>query len=154
MNPLNKLISPFHRSTNDTNGFTLIEIVVTLAILSLALPTLLRSFTEAAKGQALAENRTTALYLLKFRMAEIEAEGYPDIGEEEGEFGEDSRFRWHSDVQDVDSEEIEGLRLVAVTVTWQERGRERLISMSTYLADRQIPQDQTQGGQQGQGGGG
>lgn len=154
MNPLNKLISLFHRSADDTNGFTLIEIVVTLAILSLALPTLLRSFTEAAKGQALAENRTTALYLLKFRMAEIEAEGYPDIGEEEGEFGEDSRFRWRSDVQDVDSEEIEGLRLVTVTVTWQERGRERLISTSTYLADRQIPQNQTQGGQQGQGGGG
>ncbi len=154
MNPLNNLISLFRRSADDKNGFTLIEIVVTLAILSLALPTLLRTFTEAAKGQALAENRTTALYLLKFRMAAIEAEGYPDIGEEDGEFGEDSRFRWHSEVQDVESDEIEGLRLVAVTVTWQERGRERIVSTSTYLADRQIPQQQTQGGQQGQGGGG
>ena len=153
MNPLNNLISLLHRSADDESGFTLIEIVVTLAILSLALPTLLRSFTEAAKGQALAENRTTALYLLKFRMAEIEAEGYPDIGEESGEFGEDSRFRWQSDVQDVESEEIEGLRLVTVTVTWQERGQERLLSMGTYLADRQMPQQQTQGGQQGQGGG-
>ena len=154
MNPLNNLISFFHRSANDKEGFTLIEIVVTLAILSLALPALLRSFSEAAKGQALAENRTTALYLLKFQMATIEAEGYPDIGEENGEFGEDSRFRWHSEVQDVESEEIEGLRLVTVTVTWQERGKERTISTSTYLADRQIPQDQTQSGQQGQGGGG
>ena len=154
MNPLNNLISLFRRSGDDKNGFTLIEIVVTLAILSLALPTLLRSFTEAAKGQALAENRTTALYLLKFRLAAVEAEGYPDIGEENGEFGEDSRFRWHSDVQDVELDEIEGLRSVTVTVTWQERGRERLVSASTYLADRQIPQDQAQGGQQGQGGGG
>ena len=152
MNPLNNLISLFDRTGDDKNGFTLIEIVVALAILSLALPALLRSFTEAAKGQALAENRTTALYLLKFRMAAIEAEGYPDIGEEDGEFGEDSRFRWHSDVQDVESEEIEGLRLVTVTVTWQERGAERFISTSTYLADRQIPQEQTQEGQQGQGG--
>ena len=154
MNPPNNLLSLFRRSSDDKHGFTLIEIVVALAILSLALPTLLRSFTEAAKGQALAENRTTALYLLKFQMAAIEAEGYPDIGEEDGEFGEEARFRWHSDVQDVESEEIEGLRLVTVTITWQERGEERLISASTYLADRQIPQDQTQGGQQGQGGGG
>ena len=154
MNPLNNLISIFRRSADDKKGFTLIEIVVTLAILSLALPTLLRSFAEAAKGQALAENRTTALYLLKFRMAAVEAEGYPDIGEENGEFGENSRFRWHSDVQDVELDEIEGLRLVTVTVTWQERGKERLISTSTYLADRQIPQEQTQGDQQGQGGGG
>ena len=154
MNPLNNLISLFYRSADDRSGFTLIEIVVTLAILSLALPTLLRSFTEAAKGQAVAENRTTALYLLKFRLAAIEAEGYPDIGEEQGEFGEDSRFRWHSEVQDVESDEIEGLRLITVTVTWQERGKERLISASTYLADRQIPQDQGQDGQQGQGSGG
>ncbi len=140
MNLLNNLISPFHRSAADNNGFTLVEIVVALAILSLALPTLLRSFTEGAKGQALAENRTTALYLLKFRMAAIELEGYPDIGEEDGEFGENSRFRWHSEVQDVESEEIEGMRLVTVTVTWQDGGKERLISASTYLADRQIPQ--------------
>ena len=153
MNPLNNRISLFHQSSDEENGFTLIEIVVALAILSLALPALLRSFTEAAKGQALAENRTTALYLLKFRMAAIEADGYPDIGEENGEFGEDSRFRWQSDVQDVELEEIEGLRLVTVTVTWQERGQERFISTSTYFADRQMPQQQTQGAQQGQGGG-
>ena len=146
MNPLNDFISLLHRSADDKHGFTLIEIVVALAILSLALPTLLRSFTEAAKGQALAENRTTALYLLKFRMAEIELEGYPDIGEEDGEFGDNSRFRWHSDVQDVESEEIEGMRRVTVTVTWQERGKERSISMNTYLADRQMPQQQSQGG--------
>lgn len=163
MKPLNNLISLFRRlvalirdhsaKADDQNGFTLIEIVVALAILSLALPALLHSFTEAAKGQALAENRTTALYLLKFRLAAIEAEGYPDIGEEDGEFGEDSRFRWQSDVQEVESEEIEGLRLVTVTVTWQERGEERVISTSTYLADRQMPQQQTQENQQGQGGG-
>ena len=162
MNPLNNLISRFRRlialnpdhstGEDEENGFTLIEIVVALAILSLALPALLRSFTEAAKGQALAENRTTALYLLKFRLAAIEAEGYPDIGEEDGEFGEDSRFRWQSDVQDVESEEIEGLRLVTVTVTWQERGEERLISTSTYFADRQMPQQEAQENQQGQGG--
>ena len=151
MKHLNSLVSFFCRSSDDKDGFTLLEIIITLAILSLALPTLLRSFTEAAKGQALAENRTTALYLLKFRMAAIEAEGYPDIGEEEGEFGEDSRFRWHSEVQDVESDEIEGLRLVTVSVTWQERGKERLISTSTYLAERQMPQQDTQGGQQGGG---
>ncbi len=151
MKYLNSLVSFFCRSSDDKDGFTLLEIVIALAILSLALPTLLRSFTEAAKGQALAENRTTALYLLKFRMAAIEAEGYPDIGEEEGEFGEDSRFRWHSEVQDVESDEIEGLRLVTVSVTWQERGKERLISTSTYLAERQMPQQETQGGQQGGG---
>ncbi len=145
MNPLNDFISLIRRSVDNKRGFTLIEIVVALAILSLALPALLRAFTEAAKGQAISENRTTALYLLKFRMAEIGLEGYPDIGEENGEFGDNSRFRWHSEIQDIESEEIERLRLVTVTVTWQETGKERSISMNTYIADRQ---KQTQDGQQ------
>ena len=55
MKYLNSLVSFFCRSLDDKDGFTLLEIVIALAILSLALPTLLRSFTEAAKGQALAE---------------------------------------------------------------------------------------------------
>jgi hypothetical protein len=113
------------------------------------------------------EFKSTALYFLKFRMAEIELLGYPELGEEEGEFGENSRYRWFSEVRDVESEEIEGLRHVTVTITWQERGQEKSIAMNTYIADRQIPEQQTQGeneqnqnqgqqggGQQTQGGGG
>ena len=82
-----------HQSTADDDGFTLVEILVTLPVLSIALPVLMYSFRNAAHGQAQSENRTTAVYLLKFRMAEIELIGYPDIGEEDGEFGENSRFR-------------------------------------------------------------
>ena len=142
----------------EQHGFTLLEILVTLVILSITLPALLYSFREASHGQAVSEFKTTALYLLKYRMAEIELLGYPDIGEEDGEFGENSRYRWHSDVQDVESEEIEGLRHVTVTVTWQQQGQEKWMAMNTYIADRQIPeqqlQQQNQDGQEGQGQGG
>jgi prepilin-type N-terminal cleavage/methylation domain-containing protein len=141
----------------NNRGFTLTEILVTLFILSVALPVLLKSFTNAQKQQAVTEFKSTALYFLKFRMAEIELFGYPEVGEEEGEFGENSRYRWFSEVRDVESEEIEGLRHVTVTITWQEQGQEKSIAMNTYIADRQIPQ-QTQGGgqnqEQNQGGGG
>ena len=138
---------PRQFATGD-NGFTLVEILVTLTVLSVALPVLMYSFRNAANGQALSENRTTALYLLKFRMAEIALGGYPDIGEEEGEFGENSRFRWHSKIEDVVSDEIEGLRLISVTLTWQEQGREESISMSTYMADREKQPQGQAGGQQ------
>ena len=135
-----------HSVSAEKNGFTLVEILVTLAILAAVLPALLHAFASAARNQGLSDNTTTALYLLKFRMAEIEMAGYPDVGDESGEFGNSTRYRWSSVVQDIESDEIENIRQVQVTVTWQHRNRERSMSMNTYIADRQ--QAQAQQGQQ------
>jgi len=137
--------SAVYHTTPNARGFTLVEILVTLTVLSLALPALMFSFRDAARGQSVCENQTTALHLLKFRLAEIELGGYPDIGDEEGEFGENSRYSWRSEVQDAESDEIVGLRRVVVTVTWQEQGKEKSISINTYMANRQM-QQQGQGG--------
>ena len=134
---------PIKRSVPaEKNGFTLVEILVTLAILAAVLPALLNVFTSAARNQALSDNSTTALYLLKFRMAEIEMSGYPEVGEQSGEFGENSRYSWSSVVADIDSEDVENVRRVQVTVAWQHRSRERSMSMTTFVADRQKSETQ------------
>lgn len=130
---------PMH---TEKDGFTLIEILVTLTILAAALPALLQAFTSATRNQGLSDNTTTALYLLKFRMAEIEMSGYPDVGQETGEFGENTRYQWRSVVEDIESEEVENIRRVMVTVTWQHKSRERSMSMRTFIADRQMQQGQ------------
>ena len=134
------------------SGFTLIEILVTLAILTLTMPALVRSFGQAQREQALAENKTTALYLLKYQMALIESEGFPEIGSDSGEFGEGSRYTWASETADVESEEVEGLRSISLTVIWQEQGKEKSISVATLVSDRQLPQQNQDGQQQNQGG--
>lgn len=126
----------------EEKGFTLVEILVTLALLGAVLPALLHAFASAARTQGLSDNRTTVLYLLKYRMAEIEMSGYPDIGEETGEFGDNTRYSWSSIVEDIESEEVENVRQVQVTVTWQHRNQERSMSMNTYIADRQKSQTQ------------
>ena len=125
-------------------GFTLVEILVTLAIMAAILPALLMVFRNATRSQALSDNQMTALYLLKFRMAEIEREGYPEPGQASGEFGEGSNYQWESVIEDVESEELAGLRRIRVTVTWQHLGRPKAISMYAYIADRQIQQAQQQ----------
>ena len=143
MTPRKDSVSFLNKSARGNGGFTLIEIIVTLAILSLGLPVLLQSFSNAANTQKNAEDKTTSLYLLKTRMAEIDIQGYPDIGQEEGDFGENSPYRWRTEVHDVVSDEFQdGLRAVTVTVTWQGRGKEESISMNTYIANRQMPQPQ------------
>ena len=127
------------KNRRDQRGFTLLEVVVALTIAAVALPVLLKTFSEGTKKQSLIENRTTAFYLLRLKMSEIEMLGTPEAGSEEGEFGTDSRFGWISEIAETDTER---LYEVIVTVHWQERGRERSIELTTYMADRTIEQEE------------
>ncbi len=113
-----------------------------MAIAAIALPMLLKAFSDGTKRYSLIENRTTALYLLRLKMAEIEMNGYSALASEEGDFGADSRFKWASEVADT---EIDGLKEVTVIVTWQERGQEKSIQLSTYMSDRSMPETQEEG---------
>lgn len=122
-------------------GFTLLEIVVALAIAAIALPVLLRAFSEGTKKHSLIENKTTALYLLKLKMSEIEMLGELEAGSEDGEFGSGSRFEWTSDIADTDTE---GLYEVTVAVIWQERGQEQTVELTTYIADKYIEREEQQ----------
>lgn len=134
-----------------TDGFTLIEILVSLTILAIALPPLLRVFSESGTRSASSENETTAVNLLKYKMAEIEMMGYPEgTGEDEGEFGEGSRFRWTSRIEETDTE---GLLLISVTINWLGMGKDKSMTMNTYMADRTFPEEETTQ-EQPQGGGG
>ena len=120
-------------------GFSILEVVVALSIAAIVLPILIRSFSQGTRNQALIENRTTALYLLKLRMSEIEMLGELEAGTEEGEFGSNSRFSWSSDIAESN---VEGLYQVTVTVFWQERGQEKSVELSTYIADKNIEQEE------------
>ena len=93
-----------------------------LTIAAIALPPLPQAFSEGTKNQSLIENKTTALYLLKLKIAEIEMMGEIEAGSDDGEFGSDSRFQWTSDIAESDTE---GLYEVTVTVNWQERSRRK-----------------------------
>lgn len=129
------------RTSTNQRGFTLIETVVALAIAAMALPVLLRAFSEGTKRHSMIENKTTALYLLRLKAAEIEMEGYPEVGSAEGEFGTDSRFTWAYEVMET---ETEGLRAVTITIYWQERGQEKSVQLDTYMSDRTIEQQANQ----------
>lgn len=140
---------------HNEKGFTLIEILVSLAIIAVALPPLLRAFTHASRSQQLSANETTALYLLKFQMAQLEVEGFPEVGEEEGEFGEGSRYTWAYSVEEVTDLEVEDLRRVTMSVNWQGEGKEKSLSMATYITKREMPQvEGTQAQEQEQSSGG
>lgn len=123
---------------NRKDGFTFAEILVTITIMAAVLPALLKVFNDVSRNQGLTDNRMTALYLLKFKMAEIEMNGFPETGQSSGEFGENSIFQWQSSIQDVESEEFDGLRRIELSIAWEHLGKPQSISMYTFIADRAI----------------
>ena len=130
------------RISPSESGFTFAEILVTITIMAAVLPALLKVFNDVSRNQSLTDNKMTALYLMKFKMAEIEMNGFPETGESGGEFGEGSIFQWQSDVQDVESEEFDGLRRIELTIAWEHFGKPRSISTYSFIADRSLQQTQ------------
>lgn len=121
-------------------GYSLAEILVTIAIMAAVLPALLKVFSDTSSNIGETDHRITALYLLKSKMAEIQTNGYPEVGQENDVFGGNSIFEWQSVVTDIETEEMLQLRKVELIVSWEHLNEVHSISMFTYMADRAIQQ--------------
>jgi type II secretion system protein I len=116
-------------------GFTLLEVMVALAILSAVLVAL---FSQQARGIAQGNEAriiTKATLLAQERMAGLLAEGRLRWGNEEGEVKDSiPPFTWR---QQVEESTIEGMQKVTVIVLWKEGERERDVRFVTYVASQE-----------------
>jgi len=81
-------------------GFTLIEVLVALAIIAVALAAGLRAVAQSTDSATLLKQRTLALWVAQNRLAEAQlTPGGPAEGAREGEAAQaGSRFRWRETV--------------------------------------------------------
>jgi len=128
-----------------SKGFSLIEVVAALAIVSIALLGLLRlhliSMSTADKAQAVAQ----AALVAQERVAEVLCAGYPQVGVKSGVVETDgSEFTWRTEVAEAHSQpghsglNLSGLRKLSVDVAWQKGAGEKHIRMITYVAESGI----------------
>jgi len=136
-------------------GFSLLELMVALAIFVTSIGVLLAAQTAAARHQERARNLYTATALLRELLTTAETVGLPDSGDEktEGDFGEEQpKFKWKRTVTDAYADAgllaqaaqfgvnvatvkaaLPGVRLVTLTVLWGE-GDKQESSEITYYA--------------------
>jgi general secretion pathway protein I len=109
-------------------GFTLLEVLIALVIISTAFLALLRTSAVNLRSQREADNLAIAVSAAESIMKEIIASGYPESVIEEGDFEEGyfSGFRWKKKVEVVEFPYIEELKLVTVEVLWGDRGHYEL----------------------------
>ena len=87
----------------EKKGFTFLEIMVALAILSIALIASLRAQSQSIRMAAEMAEKVKVVNMARMKMAETEMYGFPDTGEQEGEFDDYPGFRWKVEVKPVSS---------------------------------------------------
>lgn len=108
-------------------GFTLLEVLIAIAILAVTLTVIFGSQSQSLSLATEAKFKTRAAFLLESKIAEIEA-GMVDLYSSEGEFGDDfPGFQWEIEVEDValaesflSADPMAALRRIKVTIIWKD----------------------------------
>lgn len=125
-------------------GFTLMEVLIALAILALALPILLGLRNFDLDLHARAKELTTATLLAQEKLAETELGTALSIGETGGEFlptplgsqataaitNRPANYRWKRIVSPTP---LQIVREVKIQVLWPRGATEEMVEVSTYV---------------------
>lgn len=113
-----------------TRAFTLVEVLAAMVLLGIVLPIAMRGVSVALSAAQTARHTSLAASLAESKLNELVALG--EITNGTGDFGTDwPGYSWKTvaTARDFNTTEF------AITVTWQQRGRERSLVVSTLVAD-------------------
>jgi general secretion pathway protein I len=130
-------------------GFTLIEILVAISILSISLVVIFQLFSGGLKSSRLSDQYTRGIFHAKEKMEELLLSTDFEEEESEGEFGDS--FRWKSAITRVEQAEDEEAKLpfntfnIEVDVMWYEGDdKEKHFAISTMKVVEKKNDDEPQ----------
>jgi len=111
----------------DDRGFTLLEVLVSLAILATTLLLAYQVVSGAIAAEDRSEKWTAASYLAEALVLDAVAE-FPEVAETEGTFPPPQEaYSWKRSVRPAAHQDA---REVQVVVTWSSEGREEQVSLT------------------------
>lgn len=122
-------------------GFTLVEVVVAMAILGISLVLVIELFSGGLRLGRASEEYTVAAQLARQKIEEIALYKQVEEGIEEGEF--DSTYRWQVKVKKIDllllANETDykppaDLYQIQVRIIWKSGSKERTTRIETFRA--------------------
>jgi general secretion pathway protein I len=122
------------RAVGNEAGFTLVEVIVALAMLSIGLSVLLGLISGSLRQTANAERMAEAGSLAQSLMAEVGTDLAIKLEERDGQFS--NGYRWHLRMLPYgDAKEREewpvGLYMISTEVEWQEDTQRRSYALTT-----------------------
>lgn len=122
-----------------SKGFTLIEVLVAMAILGVGLTLIIELFSGGLRLGRASEEYTKAVNYARIKMEEIMVKPMMEEGSEEGKF--DDTFRWQVEVKKVDLLPIENrpefkppvqFFQVQINIVWKSGSKERSTRIESY----------------------
>jgi general secretion pathway protein I len=111
----------------DSEGFTLLEVMIAMAILAITLVTVFQSQSQSVSMESQARFLTTASLLAQGKMAELEAADAQDLKSGSGDFGDNfPDYVWEVEVKDS---EIATLKRIDMVVT----NRKMLVNKAYHI---------------------
>ena len=119
-------------------GFSLVEMIAALLIFSVGVLAVMQVFAGRLRATSASLGYTRAVSLAQQVMEETIAERdttFMTVMSESGDFGtEFPNHSWSCEFEDMDQS---GLQTLHVTITWEDRGREKKYVLATLIAERQ-----------------
>jgi len=123
----------------NNDGFSLLEVIVALAIMAMGFVTVLQLFSGSIRSVSLSEQYLKGTTLAHSKLGELEVNNY-SVTEYEGIFPDEKNYRWQLQVSPHTShlnskENNIQLSEVTLNVLWEEAGKTRDIEISTLKVD-------------------
>ena len=123
----------------NNDGFSLLEVIVALAIMAMGFVTVLQLFSGSIRSVSLSEQYLKGTTLAHSKLGELEVNNY-SVTEYEGIFPDEKNYRWQLQVSPHASplnskEENIQLSEVTLNVLWEEAGKTRNVEISTLKVD-------------------
>ncbi len=113
------------KAYRSSTGFTLLEIMVAMAIIATVLVTVYRMHAQTISMNFISRFQTTAPMLAKKVLTEIETKTVDNLVDDSGDFGKEfSDYKWQFSVKEVESDDLgeiaKDLKQIEVTVSLNE----------------------------------
>jgi general secretion pathway protein I len=123
----------------NNNGFSLLEVIVALAIMAMGFVTVLQLFSGSIRSVSLSEQYLKGTTLAHSKLGELEVNNYSDT-EFEGLFPDEKKYRWQLEISPHTSplnskENNIQLSEVTLNVLWEDAGKTRNIELNTIKVD-------------------